>query len=50
MLSGGAPWFSLPGVVAVAAASTALLHLLLDRLPFCFTLGARMHVEVDAVR
>ncbi len=42
VLGGGAAWFSWPGVVAVAAASTALLHLLLDRLPRCFTLGVEL--------
>jgi len=37
--SGSCAWFSWWGVVAVAAASTLLLHVLLDRLPDCFTLG-----------
>ena len=44
-LGGGAAWFSWPGVVAVAAASTALLHVLLDRLPRCFTLGAELQAH-----
>ena len=38
--SASCAWFSWWGVVAVAAAATLLLHVLLDRLPHCFTLGA----------